>query len=68
MSLSFVNIGHVGYINPTHFSLDSFICEISGKAQGARRKARVQVDFCYFDGGKTVTPPGAKSKRVGLTL
>ncbi len=27
--LSFVNIGHIGHINPTHFSQNSFIYEIS---------------------------------------
>ncbi len=28
MSLSFANMGHIGYINPTSFSQYSFICEI----------------------------------------
>ncbi len=28
MSLSFVNISHIGYINPTHSSQNSFLCEI----------------------------------------
>ncbi len=34
MSLSFVNIGHIGYTSPTHFSQSSFICEI--------------IDICLF--------------------
>ncbi len=28
MSLSFVNISHIGYINPAHFSQKSFIYEM----------------------------------------
>ncbi len=28
MSLSFVNVGLIGYINPTHFSQHSLVCEI----------------------------------------
>ncbi len=28
MSLSFVNISHIGYINPTHLSKNSFFYEI----------------------------------------
>ncbi len=44
MSLSAVNIGHIGYIKPAHFSQNSFIDDCGSQSGGHKMPSKKQIN------------------------